>query len=319
MYQHRPVALTLLAAVIVTALAHAQDVELPPLAPTPAAATNLLTNPGFEDPDAPGWAFTDWPPREDTGAALIADSIRYTDEQAYEGGRCLVLDLTTVGTDRTLISQQRLSAEALAPLDGATMRMSAQVLLGGGPTVHEVNMTMRQWGEDGLLTHQSLRLNADVNEWTSVSKQFTFRMGATTRADFKVSARQTPELADSPVVYVDDVRLEVLAPPPLAAELPWGETLMAPDNVLPVAVHISEEAWAEGLRGLRWDITAPDGIRSLAHGEMAAPTRDPVLSVTVPDLTEGSYALRLALGAEPGQRSRELLLPFTRAEGPLAH
>jgi len=319
MYRHRPVALTLLAAVIVSALVHAQEVELPPLTPTPAAATNLLANPGFEDPDAPGWAFTDWPPREGTGAALIADSIRYTDEQAYEGRRCLVLDLTTVGAERTLITQERLSPETLAPFDGATMRMSAQVLLAGGPTVQQVNMTMRQWGKDGLLTHQSLRLTADVNEWAVASRTFIFRMGATTRADLNITVGQTPDLADSPVVYVDDVRLEVLAPPPLAAELPWGETLMAPDDVLPVAVRISEEAWGEGLRGLRWDITAPDGMRSLAHGEMAAPMRDPVLSVTVPDLTEGSYALRLALGAEPGQRSRELLLPFTRAEGPLAH
>jgi hypothetical protein len=317
---HRPLLGTAIVLVLAVApLAIAQQTTLPPFTPQPPATTNLLTNSGFEAGDVAPWQLSDWPPREETGARLIADSIRVTDQRAHGGEQSLVLDLTTVGADRTLIAQHRLPAEALAPHDGATMRLTAAVLLGEGPTVQPVRMTLRQWGEDGLLDHQLLRLAADVNEWAEGSREFIFRMGQTTRADVNVTVGQNPDLEHSPVVYLDDVRLEVLGEPALAAELPWGTVLSAPDAVLPVAVRISRRAWEQGRRGLRWDITGPRGVQSLAHGELAAPSRSPVLSVSVPDLSEGRYALRLALGRSPGEREHEVLLPFVRAEGPLAY
>ncbi|MGI5817677.1 MAG: hypothetical protein ACOX9R_06210 [Armatimonadota bacterium] len=316
----------LLAGVMLTGLvlsssARAQVEELPPLVPAPPAAVNLLADSGFEEPGSGAWQFSDWPPREDTGARLIADSIRVSDERAFEGERCLVLDLTTVGAERTLIAQQRIAAQTLASHDGSTVRLSARVLLGGGPPAQQVTMTMRQWGDDGLLSHQTVRIAADLNEWTEGSRRFTLRMGATTRADVNVSVRQSPNLDHRPVVYLDDVRLEVLAEPALAAELPWGDVLMAPDDTLPVVVRISQQAWDEGLRGLRWDLTGPDGSSGYAHGEFAAQARSFALPVAVnriPNINEGRYALRLALGSQPGERRREVLLPFTRAEGPLA-
>lgn len=318
MYRSRLLGEIVLAVLVSFSFASAQDATLPPLTPTAPAALNLLDNPGFESADAGAWQFTDWPPREETGARLIADSIRITDEQGAEGRQCLVFDLTTVGADRTLIAQQRFSAEQLAPYDGETMRLSAKVLLGSGPTVQMVGMTMRQWGDEGLLDHQSLRLTADVNQWAEAGREFVFHMGATKRADVNVTVGQSPDLSDSPVVYLDDVRFEVLAEPALAASLPWGDAVMAPDSTLPVAVRISQEAWEAGNRALRWDITTPDGLTSLADGELAAESRDPVLSVPVQDIAEGRYALRLALGSEPGERRREVLLSFIRAEGPLA-
>jgi hypothetical protein len=60
-------------------------------------------------------------------------------------------------------------------------------------------------------------------------------------------------------------------------------------------------------------------VQSLTHGESVAPARSPVLSIPMPDLKEGRYALRLALGSTPGERRREVLLPFVRVEGPLAY
>jgi hypothetical protein len=197
------------------------------------------------------------------------------------------------------------------------MRLSAKVLLGTGPTAQRVGMTLRQWGEDGLISHEAIRMTADVNEWAAGSADFVLRMGETTRADVNVTVGQNPDLANSPVVYLDEVRLEALTEPALQAELPWGAVLLAPDDTLPVAVRISQDAWESGRRALRWDITGPEGLTSIAHGEMTAETRMSVLSIELPRHTDGRHAVRLALGHTPGERWREVLVQFTRAEGPL--
>ncbi len=298
----------------------AQDgAPLPPLNLQPDTGPNLLSNASFEDADAGGWRFSDWPPRPDTSDRLIADSIRYIDEQAQDGRQCLVYDLTTVGEERILIAQQRLTGEQLAPWDGRRMRLSAWILLASGPTAQGATMTMRQWGESGPpLDAHSLRMTADVNEWSHWSTEFVFRMGETRRGDVNISVRQPPDLADSPVVYLDNVALEVLLAPPLDARVLSGETLMSPDASLPVEVTVSEEAWADGLRALRWDITPPDGLTGLAGDDVTLEARTGVVVVPVPSLSEGRYALRLALGRAPGERAHEVLLPFRRAEGPFA-
>ena len=292
---------------------------LPPLNLQPDTGPNLLSNASFEDADAGGWRFSDWPPRPDTSDRLIADSIRYTDEQAQDGRQCLVYDLTTVGEERILIAQQALTGEQLAPWDGQRMRLGAWILLASGPTAQDVMMTMRQWGESGPpLDAHSLRMTADVNEWSRWSTEFVFRMGETRRGDVNISVRQSPDLTNSPVVYLDNVSLEVLLPPPLDARVLSGETLLTPDDSLPVEVAVSEEAWDDGLRALRWDITTPDGLTGLAGDDVTLDARDGVVVVPVPSLSEGRYALRLALGRAPGERTHEVLLPFRRAEGPFA-
>ncbi len=296
-----------------------QGAPLPPLTVQRAPAVNLLDDSGFEDADAGVWAFSDWPPRPESGARLIADSVRYTTDQAREGRRALVFDLTTVGADRILIAQQRIAREALAPHDGKAMRLSASVLLASGPAAQRVQMTMRQWGESGPpIDHHSMRMTADVNEWSSWSSEFIFRLGDTRKADVNITVGQSPDLTNSPVVFLDDVRLEVLGEPALAAHLACGSTLMTPDTTLPVEVSVSQAAWERGMRILRWNVTSPDGLRSHAEADMDLEDRAAVVNVTVPDLTEGLYALRLALGQEAGERKVEVLLPFRRAEGPFA-
>jgi len=309
-----------LAGTLVLSPSAAQDgAPLPPLSLQPDAGPNLLSNASFEDAEAGGWRFSDWPPRPDTSDRLIADSIRYTDEQAQDGRQCLVYDLTTVGEERILIAGQALSGEQLAPWDGQRMRLSAWILLASGPIAQDATMTMRQWGESGPpLDAHSLRMTADVNEWSHWSTEFVFRMGATRRGDVNISVRQPPDLADSPVMYLDNVALEVLLPPPLAARLLSGETLMSPDESLPVEVTVSEEAWEDGLRALRWDISPPDGLTGLAGDDVTLDAPAGVVIVPVPSLSEGRYALRLALGRAPGERTHEVLLPFRRAEGPFA-
>ncbi|MGC9316518.1 MAG: hypothetical protein ACP5KN_00610 [Armatimonadota bacterium] len=293
--------------------------ELPPLNPAERQTTNLLEDSSFEDPEAGVWRFSDWPPRPDTGARLIADSIRFTTEQARSGERSLILDLTTVGADRTLIADQRLTGESLAPHDGRRMRLSASVLLASGPAAQRVMLTMRQWGDSGPpIDHQAVRMTADVNEWSTYSREFAFRMGETRRGDVNVTVGQSPDLGNRPVVYVDDVRLEVLAEPALAGALPTGSVLMTPDRILPVEIAVSAQAWEAGLRGLRWDLCSPDGLRTRFHDETMLRSRTSILDVPVADIPEGRYALRLALGAEPGERQAEVLLLFRRAEGPFA-
>lgn len=292
---------------------------LPPLVLQPPPALNLLSDPGFEHPDSGAWRFSDWPPRPETGDRLIADSIHYTTEQAVEGESCLVFDLTTVGAERILIATQKISAEDLAPWDGRRMRLAASVLLGSGPVAQEVIMTMRQWGPEGPpIDYHTLRMAADVNEWSHWSTEFVFHMGETKRADVCINVRQPPDLTNRPVLYLDNVRLEVLQQPPLDARLMSGHTLMTPDDSLAIAVTVSEEAWGKGMHALRWDITTPDGLTAFAGGDVALDERDCVLEVPVPNLSEGRFAVRLALGREVGERTHELLLPFRRAEGPFA-
>ena len=155
-------------------------------------------------------------------------------------------------------------------------------------------------------------------EWVEGSREFTLQLGETTRGDITVDARQVADLATSPVIYVDDVRLEVLAEPPLTAELLRGETLLSPDTVLPVKVELSDQALADGLRHLRWNVTSPDGLRGLAEGDVQLASATRVLDLVVPDLPEGRYAVRLAIGRERGGRDAETLLPFRRGRGPFA-
>lgn len=298
-----------------------QGAQLPPLSLQQPVATQLIQNGDFEDPDSTAWSFSDWPPRPDTGANLIANSIFYTEDVARSGRRALCLDLTTVGEDRILLCQQRIAGEVLAPHDGRRARMSAWVLLGRGPAGYQAGYAMRHWGPPGAppIDSRSLNLPASVDEWAYHELEFTLRMGETTRADVTVSASQVPDLAQSPVVYVDDVRLEVMGTPDLDARLLSGVVLMAPDSVLALRVAVSEEAWEAGKRSLRWDITSPDGLTGYAEGDVALTSRVQIAEPVVPELPEGEYAVRLALGGEPGARDAELLLPFRRVDGPFAN
>ncbi len=292
--------------------------ELPALRAEASANIELVANSGFEDPEAKGWYFSDWPPRKDTGAKLIAKSVFYSQDVAHSGKRALCFDLTTVGEDRILLAQQKLSAESLAQYDGRRMRLSAWVWLAQGPPGYQGGLTMRQWGASGTppLSSVHVRLPATRGQWRQCATEFTLRMGETRRADVGVGMRQVPDLTGSPIIFVDDVKLEALTPPDLSAELLCGRTLFSPDDVLPVKVEVSDEAWQAGLRQLRWNVTSPDGRRSYEQGDVALASKSAVVEVSASGLPEGSYAARLAIGAAPGERRHEVLLTFRRAEGP---
>ena len=155
-------------------------------------------------------------------------------------------------------------------------------------------------------------------EWVEASTEFTLRVGETTRGDITVGARQVSDIATAPVLYVDDVKLEVIQEPPLAARPLTGETLMKPDNVLPLKVELSNQAWKDGLRHLRWNVTSPDGLRAFGEGDVELTEREGVVEPAVPDVPEGRYAVRLAIGDSPGGRRYETLVHFRRGEGPFA-
>jgi hypothetical protein len=117
---------------------------------------------------------------------------------------------------------------------------------------------------------------------------------------------------------VDDVKLEILGEPDLRARLQCGAALFSPDAILPVRVDVSGDAWEAGMRSLRWDITSPDGLTGFAAGDLTLTSPITVVELTVPELPEGQYAARLALGAAPGERAAEVLLPFRKVDGPFA-
>jgi len=291
---------------------------LPPLQAAQTEAVDIVANSGFEDAQSKAWRFSDWPPREGTSDRLIAESVLYSDNVVHSGKGALCLDLTTVGEDRILLAQQQLSVDRLAPHDGKRLRMSAWAWLARGPGGYQGVLTLRQWGEPGTppLSHQTLRVPAIPGEWTQCATEFTLRVGNTRKADIGVGMRQVPDLDASPIVYVDDVRLEVLEQPELSGNLLRGRTVLQPDPAIPVKVLVSDSAWEDGQRRLRWDITSADGSGSYAFGNVALPAPVSVLEAPIPELPEGDYALRLALGPSAGARTHELLLPFRKAEGP---
>ncbi len=311
---------TLLLSCIAPSIAQNGGVQLPALALEQPENIQILENGGFEDPQSQSWRLSDWPPRPDTGAKLIAKSIYYSQDVVHSGDWAVCFDLTTVGEDRHLLVQQSFGVDKLAPYDGYRVRMSAWVWLASGPPGYQGGLSIRQWGKPGAppMSSRHVRLPGVRGQWTYAETEWTLRLGNTTRGDITVGMSQVPNLADSPVVYVDEVKLEVLADPRLRARLLCGQTLFAPDSVLPIEVTAAGPAWDDGLRSLRWNITSADGLTSYAEGDAAPADPNSVLEVTVPDIPEGRYAVRLALGAQPGDRATEVLLPFRRTEGPFA-
>ena len=93
---------------------------------------------------------------------------------------------------------------------------------------------------------------------------------------------------------------------------------MTPVQAVAVKVDLSGEAFAEGQRHLRWNITSADGLTSFAEGDAVVKGRSSVVEIPVPELPDGAYGVRLAAGKKAGERTTELLLPCRIAEGPFA-
>ena len=189
-----------------------------------------------------------------------------------------------------------------------------------GPSGFQANLTMRKWGKPGTppLGSKRLRLPGVRGEWAYAELPFRLRLGETTRWDITVGARQVPDLKNSPIIYVDEVRLDVLAEPKLRAELLCGSTIFKPDNVLPLRISVSEAAWQEGLTFARWDVVTSDGLTTRKSGDVALAASQTIISIALPVLADGDYAVRVALGTRAGERAVEILVPFKRTGGPFA-
>lgn len=259
---------------------------LPPLENVAAENLSLIVNGDMEGDG--GWAFSDWPPRPDTGAKLVADSVVYSQDQAHAGTGSIRIDLTTVEEDRHLLAQQSFTAEALAPYDGRRVRMSAWIWLESGPPGSQGSLSYRLWGPPGAapVGHGSILVPAVQAEWIESSTEFTLRLGETTRGDITIGMRQAADPTNAPVVYVDDIRLEVILEPPLSARLRRGVTLMTPDNVLATEVNLSDDAWQDGLRHVRWNVTSADGLTSYAEGDATLASPSTVVELAVPRLPD---------------------------------
>lgn len=298
----------------------AQGETLPPLRPVSAEPAQLLRNPGFEEASSPAWRFSDWPPRPETRDRLVAKSVYYADAVAHTGEGSLCFDLTTVGSDRILLAQQRFGADILEEHDGKRLRLSAWIWVARGPAGCQGTLTLRQWGQPGTppLSHATARLPGVRGEWTQAATEFVLRMGGTRRADVGVGLRQVPDLRDSPVVHIDDIRLEVVPEPVLRATWLCGRTVTVPDRLVSLKIQVAEKAYADGRRNLRCDLTTRDGLtgKGGSDRELASPVS--LLDVDVSALPLGRWAVRVALGSRPGERTAEVLLPFRKAEGPFA-
>ena len=307
-----------LAAVVGAGEAHPQGTELPPLGEAAQGNVSLIVNGDMETED--GWRFSDWPPRPGSGAKLIADSVLYSEAQARSGKRAVRIDLTTVEEDRFLLAQQRFSRKTLAPHDGRRVRMSAWIWLESGPPGSQGTLSYRLWGPPGAppIGHGSLRMPAVRAEWIEHATEFTLHLGGTTRGDITIGMRQAADPGKAPVVYVDDVRLEVAVAPPLSARLLRGTVVMTPVKVLAAKVDLSAQASEDGLRHIRWNITSADGLTSFAEGDVVVDGASSVVEMPVPELPDGEYGVRLAAGKQTGERTMELLLPCRIAEGPFA-
>lgn len=292
--------------------------ELPPMKPAEAPTIDLVKDGGFENPEAKAWRFSDWPPRKATGDKLIANSVYYADSVVHSGEGALCVDLSTVGEDRILLAQQKLDVEDMAAYDGLRIRMSAWAWLADGLPGSAGTLTIRQWGEPGTppLSYATVSVPARPGEWTQSATEFTLRMGETRRADIGIGVRQVPDLASSPIIYFDDIKLGALIEPHLGASLLCGKTIFAPDTVVPIKITVSEDTWQRGLRYLRWDVTTPDGGRSCRQGSQTLTDRVSVVEADTGQAPEGENAIRIALGGKLDERMYEVLLSFRKARGP---
>ena len=316
----KPFRLIWMSATLLASLASAQVASLPPPNVQQTEHVQLLKDSSFEEPEAGAWRFSDWPPRPDTGARLIANSVYVSDSVVHDGERAACFDLTTVGQDRILLAQQRFGVDRLAPHDGRRVRLSAWIWVAQGPSGCQGRLTLRQWGKPGTppLSHATVSLPGVRGEWSHGSTEFVLRVGETTRGDVGVGLRQVPDLTQSPVVYIDDISLEVLASPAFEANLLCGKTLYAPDKAVPVRLSVSSNAWSDGLRFLQWDLTATDGRTSHAHGTQELSNAQATIEIDIDALPPGMWAARLALGRAPRERTHERLLPFQKVDGPFA-
>ncbi len=292
---------------------------LPPLSAPPVENVQLLTNPGFEEPDT-GWRFAEWVQREGASDKRVAASTVYSPDVIHTGRTALCFDHSMVGPERLLGLRQVLTREQLAPYDGRRFRVSAWFWLAKGPPYYQGTLCVRQWNgvAPGPFGGTALPIGGSQGEWFYCAREFDFRLADTQRADVNVWLPNVPEVSQAPRIFVDDAQLEVLADPPLNVELLCGTTVFQPDDRLPVRVEVAEAVWQQALTGLRWNVTTPDGLRSLAEGDatLSAPTS--LAEVRLPRLADGSYAVRFALGRAAGERTHEVLIPFRRATGPFA-
>lgn len=292
-------------------------VELPPVQSQPRENVQLLANPGFETPDA-GWGLYEWPPREKTSDQLTGKFVYYSRDVVHSGQYALCFDFSQLTPERLLAARQNVKPETLQPYEGRTIRSSAWIWVARGPAYYQGSFGTRQWGEPGTppLDFHLLPLGGAQGEWIRCTQEFQLKLGTTRNLDYNIWLPNVPDTTKAPVVYVDDASLEVLADPPLAARLLCGKVVSRPDDSLPVLVTVAGKAWDSGLRFLQWDLTSADGRRSYASGQRELRDCEMVLEAALPNLAPGDFALRLALGAKPGARTHEVLLPIKRAEGP---
>jgi len=300
------------------ACAQVQWIDLPAYDDPGPSTVDLILDCGFEQPDDIPWRFSDWPPREGTADRLVAESVYYSDSVVKNGNGSLCIDLTTVGEARYLAAKQYVPMDLLKQYDGKPIRMSASAWLAKGPPGYQGSLTIRQWGERGQppLSHHTVRVPSTPGLWTDSATEFTLRVGETQSVDFGITLAQVADLTTSPVVYLDDICLQVLLPPDLGVSLECGSVLFRPDTILPVRIVVSEAAWGAGMRHLRWDITTTDGARSCRSGTVALDTSISVIDIDTADLPPQLYGIRLALGDTPDARSHEVLLVCRIAEGP---
>jgi len=220
---------------------------LPPLQPQQVENTQLLANPGFETPDA-GWGLYEWPPREKTSDQLTGHFIYYSQDVVHSGKVALCFDFTKLTPERLLAARQGLKPEALAPYEGRMIRSSAWIWVAKGPATYGGNFGTRQWGEPGTppLDFHIIPLGGSTGEWIHCSQEFRLKLGSTRSIDFNIWLPNVPDITKAPVVYVDDVSLEVLADPPLAAELLCGKVIAKPDNRVPILAHHLRAGLATG-------------------------------------------------------------------------
>ena len=292
--------------------------DLPPVDAPGPTGVDLVADSGFEQPDDISWRFSDWPPRENTSDRLIAKSVYYSESVVRNGNGALCIDLTTVGEGRYLAAKQNVPMELLKRYDGRRIRMSASGSLAKGPPGYQGRLTIRQWGERGRppLSHHTVRVPSTAGVWTDSATEFTLRVGETQRVDFGITLAQVADLTTSPVVYLDDIRLQVLLPPDLGASLECGSVLSRPDTIVPVRAAVSDAAWDGGLRHLCWYITTPDGARSCRGGMTVLDASISIIDIDTAGLPPDLYGIRLALGDDPNGSTHEALLVFRIAEGP---
>ncbi len=280
-------------------------VTVPSRATEPTGAS-LLANGEFEQGtvgETPGWSLAFYPQlKEDIHRCVLR-----SDARAKSGKWSLKIDTTPVlGKDTILVFNGGLAGDA-SRARGHEVVLSGWVYAQPGAAVRPISMQLRVFGKDSagqnaLLTHAvAVMVVGKLGQWVQFRGQGTIPSGEFTVIDLHCSMH--PDVVPT-IQFLDDLRLDLVAPPPLRIVLPRN-AIWRDESVLTVDAQLRTDQSKDKI--CAFDLRSGDG-KDAAHWERPALSGLWGLALPRKPLPEGRYRLQASLRGQGSLAPAETLL-----------